>query len=166
LRTTERLGELNAMAAELYHAWTAMKALTETRPLVLAPLYHLPLTTFERALPKLIGEASLTDNEIAGLIEYVMRAEELNRGLDLASTVAATGGEEASIGAIKPQYDRNVGKVQHILHEKQEHLGGLTVFETAECAIYRLMGDMPPDRYVWSASVARGIAARRDRGAR
>ena len=45
-------------------------------------MYRLPLTMFERGLPKLIGEGLLTTNEISGLVEYIMRAEELNRGLD------------------------------------------------------------------------------------
>jgi hypothetical protein len=144
-RRKERRGELIAMQAEMYHARRAMTALSAARPIVLAPLYHLPLTIFERALPKLIGEGLLTENEISGLVEYVMRAEELNRGLDLASAAAA-GGEQAAMGAVSEQFTRNLGKVTHILNEKQERLGGLTVFDVAEAAIYRLAGSVPPAR--------------------
>jgi hypothetical protein len=53
-RRTERRGELLAMEAELYHAKLAMTALRNAN--VMAALYHVPLTTFGRALPKLIGE--------------------------------------------------------------------------------------------------------------
>jgi hypothetical protein len=142
-RATERRGELYAMRAELYHARSAMNALSKTRPLVLAPPYHLPRSTFERALPKLIGEGSLTENEVAALVEYVMLAGEVNRGFDLATHVQSSGG---TLEAIVEQYKRNHAKVQHILHEKQERLGGLTVFDAAEGAIYRLSGDAPPER--------------------
>lgn len=102
------------------------------RPNVRAALYHLPLTMFERALPKLIGEGKLTDNEISGLIEYVMRAQELNRGLDLA-TAAATSGNEARVSE---QWTRNVAKLGHILDEKLQRFDGETVFDTAETAIF------------------------------
>jgi hypothetical protein len=142
-RATERRGELNAMAAELYHARLAMNALSKTRPLVLAPPYHLPLSTFERALPKLVGEGSLTGTEVAALVEYVVRAEELNRGFDLATQVQSSGG---TLDAIVEQYKRNHAKVQHILHEKQERLGGETLFDAVEGAIYRLSGEVPPER--------------------
>jgi hypothetical protein len=52
---------------------------------VSAPAYRLPLSTFERALPKLIGEKKLSANEISLLVEYMSCAEELNRGLDRAA---------------------------------------------------------------------------------
>jgi hypothetical protein len=142
-RAAERRGELHAMRAELYQARAAMNALSKTRPLVLAPPYHLPRSTFERALPKLIGEGSLTENEVAALVEYVMLAGELNRGFDLATQVQSGGG---TLEAIVEQYKRNHAKVQHILHEKQERLGGLTVFDAAEGAIDRLSGNALPRR--------------------
>jgi hypothetical protein len=142
-RRIERKGELVAMQVKMYHARRAMIALPSTRPLVLAPLYHLALTMFERALPKLMGEGKLSENELSALVEYVMRAEELNRGLELARA-AATGSEQANIGAVKEQLDRNLGKVDHILHEKQERLGGETVFDVAEEALCRLDGKPRP----------------------
>jgi hypothetical protein len=61
VRAVERRGELKAMQAELYHAKIAMRTLREAQPIIAAPLYLLPLTTFERALPKLIGEGALAD---------------------------------------------------------------------------------------------------------
>jgi hypothetical protein len=82
LRRRERAGEIQAMQVEMYDAKRSMAALRKEN--ISAPLYRLPLTMFERGLPKLVGEGLLTLNEIAGLIEYVMRSEELNRGLDRA----------------------------------------------------------------------------------
>src|SRR5207253_3017856 len=87
-RGLERAGEIKAMQDELEHAQRAMTALRTAG--VLAPLFHLPLNTFGRALPKLIGEGKLTGAEISALVEYEMRAEELNRGLDLAVQASAS----------------------------------------------------------------------------
>jgi hypothetical protein len=141
MRRKERSGEITAMQVEMYHAKLAMNALRTAG--IQAPLYHLPLTMFERALPKLIGEGRLTPNEISGLVEYVMRAEELNRGLDLASAAALEGPRNAA--AVAQQYNRNVAKVTHILDEKQDRLGGMTAFAVAEEALYRVGGDSRPD---------------------
>jgi hypothetical protein len=143
-RRTERKGELRSMYVELYHAQVAMNALRDTtkQQIVMAPLYHLPLTMFERALPKLIGEGLLTDNEISGLVEYVMRAEELNRGLDLA-TAAAVQGEQHP--AVREQWNRNCGKVGHILDDKLPRFEGRTVFEMAKEAVFRLLDKEPPE---------------------
>jgi len=147
-RRKERAGEVLAMTVEMYHARIAMEALPKPDVdgrIVLAPLYHLPLTMFERALPKLIGEGLLTDNEVSALVEYVMRAEELNRGLDLATTAVASEINASVNVAVLNQYKRNVAKAAHILHEKQERLAGRTVFDVAETALYRL-SDSPRDR--------------------
>jgi hypothetical protein len=132
------------MLVEMYHARIAMNALRDTtkQPIVMAPLYHLPLTMFERALQKLIGEKLLDENEIAALVEYVMRAEELNRGLDLATSAEASGAE----ARVAEQWDRNVAKVGHILDEKLERLGGGTVFDVAEEALFRVEESLPPGR--------------------
>src|SRR5437879_1289219 len=94
-RRVERAGEIVAMRDELQHARTAMTALRTQR--IVAPLYLLQLHTFERGLPKLIGEGELKDAEISALVEYEMRAQELNRGLDLV--VRASAGDTSQPGA-------------------------------------------------------------------
>jgi hypothetical protein len=142
-RRKERRGELIAMQAEMYHAQQAMRTLMTAG--IAAPLYQLPLTTFERALPKLIGDGKLSPNEIAALVEYVMRAEELNRGLDRAVDAAA-GSDEATISvAVKREYDRNFLKAEHIVDEEQKRFGGETLFAAAERALYRLIPTIPPE---------------------
>jgi hypothetical protein len=60
-RRIERKGEITAMQVEMYHARLAMNALRKDQ--IQAPLYHLPLTMFERGLPKLIGEDKLTPRQ-------------------------------------------------------------------------------------------------------
>ena len=130
------------MQVEMYHAQCSMKELRTTKdPAILAPLYQLPLTMFERALPKLIGEGLLAGEEVSGLVEYVMRAAELNRGLALAVSVAAAQGDTP---ALRQQYDRNCLKAANIVDEKQYRLGDRAVFDVAYVALYRLSGDARP----------------------
>jgi hypothetical protein len=143
VRRTERLGEIRAMQVEMYHAHCSMKELRTTKdPVILAPLYQLPLTMFERALPKLIGEGLLAGEEVSGLVEYVMRAEELNRGLALAVSVSAAQGDTP---ALRQQYYRNCLKTANIVDEKQHRLGDRAVFDVAYVALYRLSGDARPE---------------------
>jgi uncharacterized protein YacL len=132
-RRKERFGEVAAMQEEMLHAHRAMVALRTDN--ILAPLYHLPLTMFERALPKLIGDGLLRREEVSGLIEYVMRAEELNRGLELARQVAAAGAHEQAIAA---QWGRNLSKIRHILDERHDRLDRRTVYVAAKHALIRL----------------------------
>lgn len=131
LRQIERRGELAGMLIELRIAYIDMNALLSDR--VLAPLYRLPLTLFKQALPKLIGEKGPTLNQMALLVEYVNRAEELNRGLDRAG--------EAAGAELAAEFSRNCLKAQNILydplqrHENQSLWdGAMTVIQDIEDA--------------------------------
>jgi hypothetical protein len=56
-------------------------------------------------------------------------------------------GKVASSAGLPPaSCNRNVGKVTHILNEKQERFGTLTVFDVADAAIWRLADGVPPVR--------------------
>ncbi len=142
MRRVERRGEIIAMAVEMYHARINMNDLLVGDSDVLAPLYQLPLTMVERALPKLIGEGLLEDNEISGLVEYVMRAQELNRSLQRAGDAAAR--DQLDQVNLRLEYDRSRTRVSHIVDERRERLGGATLFEAAEAALYRLVGGQIP----------------------
>ncbi len=132
-RNVERRGDLTAMQVELYHAYRNMNALLTQD--IAAPLYRMPLTFFEQALPKLIGEGRLTADEISGLVEYVMRAEELNRGLDGAAAAGAFSSE------LVGHFRRNQEKTKHILNDHDKRLGDMTVFESAWNTLFRIEDD-------------------------
>lgn len=131
-RRIERRGEISAMQAELYHARVSMGELLTDG--VMAPLYRLPLDTFERAVPKLIGEGALTSEETAVLIEYVMRIEELNRGLDRAGQAAITN--QPALAA--EEFNRNCLKTSNILTEKLPRRGQRTVYEATWETVFRV----------------------------
>lgn len=137
-RRTERLGELDGMVADLYQGERCMQALRNEDPPVFAPLYRLPLRMFDHALPKLIGEGLLTQNEVSSLLEYVMRAEELNRGLDRAGEAHVAGDVEQ----VKAEYNRNILKVAHVLDVPEKRLSGLSLRDAVWDALLGL-----EDRY-------------------
>lgn len=121
-RRLERRGEVIAMQIELRLAEIHMLSLL--RDNVAAPLYRLPLSNFERALPKLIGEERLTMNEIALLVEYMSRVEELNRGLDRAADASMVVGSQVLL----PEFKRNKLKAEAILHEKLKRNGNQSLY--------------------------------------
>jgi hypothetical protein len=140
-RHRERRGEILAMQVELRLAGLDMSALLEDK--VAAPLYRLPLSMFERALPKLIGERILTLNEIGLLVEYVNRAEELNRGLDRAAEASMV---VASI-VLPIEFDRNKLKAGAILREKLRRHGDRSLYDGAWDVLLRL--DEPIAERLW-----------------
>jgi hypothetical protein len=102
---------------------------------------------FHRALPKLIGERGLSGNEVYGLIEYVMRIEELNRGLDLARASEAEAATrpkgmapEFRYQDLEKVYERNVDKAALILEEKLQRLEDETVYDSALHALMSIEG--------------------------
>jgi hypothetical protein len=132
-RRTERLGELDGMLADLYQAERCMRALRTDDPPVpaqsapTAPLLRLPLRMFDIALPKLIGEGLLSQNGVATLLEYVMRAEELNRGLDRASDARAQGRYQL----VEEEYKGILQIVARIIDVTEERLSGLSLRNSA-----------------------------------
>jgi len=133
-RRTERLGELAAMRAEMFQAHLCMNAIRGTDLIVAAPLYRLPQLIFKVALPKLIGEGKLTQTEVRALLEYVMRIDELNRGLDRAGDAATA---DAPL-RLNDEYSRNVAKVEHVLDSPPGPVLGVSLFDQAEAALRRV----------------------------
>jgi hypothetical protein len=133
LRRLERNGEIGGMMVELRLTQLYLTALLNDG--IESPLYRLPLSMFEQALPKLIGDGKLDLNEIALLVEYVNRIEELNRGLDRAaeaSTIPANG------WVLAAEHSRNKLKAENILLEKLDRLEGLSVHDGAWDALFRV----------------------------
>ena len=129
-RRRERTGEIWAMQVELRLAKLHMDTLLE-EGLHGMPLYQIPLSMFHRALPKLIGEKKLTLNQISLLVEYVNRAEELNRGLDHA--VRASVDLKSIVPAIERSSNRE--RARAILQEKLVRHGDQTLYDGAWYAL-------------------------------
>ena len=74
-------------------------------------------------------------------MEYVIRAEELNRGLTLAREVAA---DDQHTSGVIAQYNRNRAKAEAVLEKQHKRLGGRSPFKAAEAAVYGLSKKTPP----------------------
>jgi hypothetical protein len=130
LRRLERKGELVGMLVELRLAQLYMDALLKDG--VASPLYRLPLSMFERGLPKLIGDGKLTTNEIGLLVEYVNRIEELNRGLDRAGEASKILANDL---AVAREHERNILKAEDILSAKLTRHDDQSLFDGARGAL-------------------------------
>jgi hypothetical protein len=108
-RSTERYGELVAALRELNISREAIDALSIEKAAM--PLYRLPTTISDVALPKLIGDGMLSDLEAIAIIDYLARVHELNNCLQRAS-VAQAACEDA---AVSDEFKRTVAKAREIV---------------------------------------------------
>jgi hypothetical protein len=135
-RRTERRGEIQAMMMEVLRGKSSMQnLLTDNIP---APLYRIPLTNFQRALPKLIADGRLDYNEIDTLIEYENRIEELNRGLERAGEAAREQARTPTTTGLSEEFERNKIKVRAILEDESPRFGGESLYEATGTALFRL----------------------------
>jgi hypothetical protein len=132
-RRIERRGEVAAMSAEVERSSMCIEALLNDG--VMAPLYRLPIDNFKRALPKLLGDGSLTPAEVIILVDFENRIEELNRGLERAGEAAAAPVfEKEKVGK---EWRRNQSKAKEITEEVQERYGGRALMRAVEDTLNR-----------------------------
>lgn len=131
-RRVERRGEIDAMQAELFRVLILLRELRTAK--VGAPLYRLPISVTEHALPKLIGDGVLTDQEGYALVEYVNRIDEVNRGLDQAAEAYAS----RNLAWLDEEYKRNLLKATAILEEQLERHQDQTIFDAAQAVLVRI----------------------------
>jgi hypothetical protein len=132
-RRIERRGEIAAMLAEVERSRICIEALLNEG--VMAPLYRLPVDNFKRALPKLLGDGSLTPVEIVVLVDFENRIEELNRGLERAGEAAAAPVfEKEKVGR---EWRRNQAKAKEITEEVLDRYGGWPLMRAAEDTLKR-----------------------------
>jgi hypothetical protein len=101
---------------------------------VAAPLYRLPLAISKQALPKLIGDAILDEDEVSVLVEYINSVEELNRGLEHAAEADMAN----SISLLTAQATRNQTKGRDILNKSFVRHGDQTLYGGAWSALLRI----------------------------
>ncbi len=59
-----------------------------------SPLYRMPLRVYEVAVPILLTEKALSEEEVTSLARFYSQAEDINRGLDNAAAMLAQRDEE------------------------------------------------------------------------
>ena len=76
-------GHWAALRAEIHFCREAAETY-ERPPLVKAPLYRLPTTTYAHSFPVLLADAAVVETQASSLIRFFSEVETFNRGLDLA----------------------------------------------------------------------------------
>jgi hypothetical protein len=132
------------MQVELFRVSLTLRELIAAG--IAAPLYRLPISITEHALPKLIGDGVLDGNEVYALVEFVNRIEEMNRGLDRAGNAHALQDPRLLLS----EHKRNVTKAMEILEEKLERHHGQSVFDATQAALYRLEDADEETSWVWN----------------
>jgi len=85
-----------------------------------SPLYRMPLRVYEVAVPILLTENALSEDETIALARFYSQAEDINRGLDNAAAMLAQRDEEGlnrEVGRLILKAKTMVGPV-----EKEEPL--------------------------------------------
>src|SRR4051812_16879789 len=114
-RNAERYDELVAALGEINISRAAVDAIRIER--AAAPLYRLPTTISDIALPKLIGEGILSDLEVIAVIDYLARVHALNDGLQRASVAQAA----CNYAGASEEFKRNVTKAGELLDSSTGH---------------------------------------------
>jgi len=83
------------------------KAHTFLNDNVMAPLYRLPTTAYEKAFPILLIEGEMTESQLLSLTRFFSQAQDINRGLDYAAAMVHAGEN----GKLNIEYNRLVLKV-------------------------------------------------------
>ena len=88
-------------------------------PIVKAPSYRWPTLAYQHAFPELLLGAGLNTDEVGALLSYFIDVEAINRGLDRAQELNASG----MLVELNLQFGTNVNRVQKHLHEKGNWYG-------------------------------------------
>src|ERR1700733_10500244 len=103
-RSARRGSSTYGMNGQFFRVHLRVRALIDGG--IMAPLYRLPIFMTSQALPKLIGDGMLDENEVYALIEWVNRIEESNRGLGRAGDAHAANDNAQA----RDEYSRNLAR--------------------------------------------------------
>jgi hypothetical protein len=92
-------------------------------PLVLSPLYRLPLLAFEVSLPILLADGALSEVEAKSLSRFYSQVQDINRGLDNAAEMYKNDNR-----LLFKEHDRNRLKAETLVLSRAEQS---SMYETA-----------------------------------
>lgn len=84
---------------------------------VMAPLYRLPLKSYDTSFPVLLADGAIAEDEVLTLSRCFGLIEDINRGLDNAAA-ANMAGQDSKLEA---EYKRNLMKATQLIEGKSEN---------------------------------------------
>ncbi len=106
---------------------------------IASPLYRMPLTVYEVAVPILLTEDALKEGEALSLARFYSQAEDINRGLDNAAAMLAQRDEEG--------LNREVGRLVDKATNMIEPVEGNEPLFSAAMAVINLKIGLPWWKY-------------------
>ena len=85
-------GHFYALRAELKMCKEKAKVFLKDE--IASPLYRMPSKVYEVAVPILLAENAMTEDETIAIIRFYSQAEDINRGLDNAAAMLAQRDDE------------------------------------------------------------------------
>ena len=85
---------------------------------VASPLYRLPLSAYQNAFPALLADGIFNEDQANAITRYFGKAEEINRGLDIADETRRAQVMPEVFGAqLKQEHGRNCIKANALINE-------------------------------------------------
>lgn len=83
---------------------------------VMAPVYRLPVSTYQTSVPVLLAEGLLSEQGALSLGNYFCQVQDINRGLDNATAMAHSNDD----AGIRREYNRLLLKARRLMEDGPE----------------------------------------------
>ena len=87
------------------------KAVALLNDAIQSPLYRLPSSAYETSFPVLLTEGALSESESLTMGRFFSQVQDINRGLDNASTVLRSN----DTAGLNQEFDRNLLKARSLI---------------------------------------------------
>lgn len=105
-----------ALRAEIVQCNEKATTIFTSEPLIMAPLYRLPLMTYQTSFPILLADGAVSESEVKILGRFFSQAQDINRGLDNAAEMNKSDKESK----LKEEFNRNCLKAKGLVQSQDQ----------------------------------------------
>ena len=106
-----------ALRAEIVQCYEKATTIFTSDPLIMTPLYRLPLMTYQTSFPILLADGAVSESEVKILGRFFSQVQDINRGLDNAAEMNKSDKDLN----LKEEFNRNCIKAKGLaLQQDQE----------------------------------------------
>jgi hypothetical protein len=100
-----------ALRAEILQCSEKAETIFASQPPVMAPLYRLPLMTYQTSFPVLLADGAVSEPEVHVLGRFFSQVQDINRGLDNAAEMH----KAANHAVLEQEVNRNCLKARGLV---------------------------------------------------
>jgi len=119
-----------AVRAEIIQCNEKATTIFTSEPLVMAPLYRLPLMTYQASFPVLLGDGAVSESEVRVLGRFFSQVQDINRGLDNAAEMNKSDKQ----AKLEQEFSRNCLKAKGLVQAQGQ---GLSLYAQALAIVDR-----------------------------